>query len=80
MAQAKGRNPLRSMMDEGQVRRRGRLAFIGEIYTELTRVTWPSREDAMRLTLLVLGVSITVGIFLSLWDLGFSELVEQLFL
>ena len=80
MAQTRGRNPLRSMMDEGQVRRRGRLAFIGEVYTELTRVTWPSREDAMRLTVLVLGVSAAVGAFLALWDLGFSELVERVFL
>ena len=68
------------MMDEGQVRRRGRLAFIGEIYSELTKVTWPSREDAARLTVLVLSVSAVVGVFLALWDLGFSELVERLFL
>lgn len=80
MAQARGRNPLRSMMDEGQTRRRGRFAFIGEIYSELTKVTWPSREDAARLTLLVLGVSVVMGVFLSLWDLGFSEAVERLFL
>ena len=80
MAQARGRNPLRSMMDEGQVRRRGRLAFIGEVWSELTRVTWPSREDAVRLTILVLGVSAAVGAFLALWDLGFSELVERVFL
>ena len=80
MAQARGRNPLRSMMDEGQVRRRGRLAFIGEVWSELTKVTWPSREDAARLTVLVLGVSAVVGVFLALWDLGFSTLVERVFL
>ena len=80
MAQARGRNPISSMMDEGQVRRRGRLAFIGEVYSELTKVTWPSREDAARLTLLVLSVSAVVGVFLALWDLGFSELVERVFL
>ena len=80
MAQTRGRNPLRSMMDEGQVRRRGRLAFVGEVWSELTKVTWPSREDAARLTLLVLGVSAVVGVFLALWDLGFSTLVERVFL
>ena len=80
MAQARGRNPLRSMMDEGQTRRRGRLAFVGEVWSELTKVTWPSREDAARLTLLVLGVSAVVGVFLALWDLGFSTLVERVFL
>ncbi|MCY4447967.1 MAG: preprotein translocase subunit SecE [Chloroflexi bacterium] len=80
MAQSRGRNPLRSMMDEGQVRRRGRLAFVGEVWSELTKVTWPSREDAARLTVLVLGVSAVVGVFLALWDLGFSTLVERVFL
>lgn len=69
------------MMDEGQaVRRRGRLAFIGEVWSELTKVTWPSREDAARLTLLVLGVSAVVGVFLALWDPGFSEVVQRVFL
>ncbi len=68
------------MMDEGQVRRRGRLAFVGEVWSELTKVTWPSREDAARLTVLVLGVSAVVGVFLALWDLGFSTLVERVFL
>ena len=68
------------MMDEGQARRRSRLAFVGEVWSELTKVTWPSREDAARLTVLVLGVSAVVGVFLALWDLGFSELVERVFL
>ena len=80
MAQARGRNPLRGVMDEGQPRRRGRLSFIGEIYSELTKVTWPSREEAARLTLLVIAVSAAVGAFLALWDFGFSQLVERVFL
>jgi len=67
-------------MDEGQGRRRGRFALVGEVYSELTKVTWPSREDAARLTMLVLGVSVVVGAFLSLWDFGFSQLVERVFL
>lgn len=81
MAQARGRNPLRAVMDEGgQTRRRGRFSFIGEIYGELAKVTWPSREEAARLTLLVIGVSAVVGVFLGLWDFGFSQLVERAFL
>ena len=81
MAQARGRNPLRAVMDEGgQARRRGRFSFIGEIYGELTKVTWPSREEAARLTMLVIGVSAVVGVFLGLWDFGFSQLVERAFL
>ena len=79
MAARRG-NPLRSMMDEGQVRRRGRFAFFGEIVGELVKVTWPSRDDAIRLTLLVLGVAAVMGVFLGLWDFGFQQMMDRLFL
>ena len=65
-------------MDEGQVRRRGRLSFISEIYGELTKVTWPTREQATRLTMLVLAISLTVGLALSLLDLLFREVFDLL--
>ncbi len=80
MAQARGGNQLRSMMDEGQTRRRGRFQLIGEVYSELAKVTWPSREDAARLALLVISVSVVMGVFLGVWDFAFSQLVERLFL
>ncbi|MEE8518213.1 MAG: preprotein translocase subunit SecE [Dehalococcoidia bacterium] len=81
MASARGgQNQVRSMMDEGQTRRRGRLQFFIEIYSELTKVTWPDRQTAARLSLLVIGVAAVMGVFLGLWDLAFSEIVERLFL
>jgi preprotein translocase SecE subunit len=71
-------NPLRAVLDEGSgSRRRGLFAFVGDIYIELTRVTWPSRDTAFRLTLLVLAVSIAFSIFLGLWDFGFTTSVDQ---
>lgn len=74
-------NPLRGMMDEGQVRRRGRFAFFGEIYSELSKVTWPDRQTAWRLTLLVLGVAVVMGVFLGvIWDTLLTTAVERLFL
>ena len=81
MASARGgQNQVRSMLDEGQTRRRGRFQFFVEIYSELTKVTWPDRQTAGRLTLLVIGVAAVMGVFLGLWDLAFSEIVERLFL
>ena len=80
MTQAKGRNPLRSVMDGGQAKNRSRFAIVGEIFGELTKVTWPSKEDATRLSMLVIGVSAVIGLILAAWDLGFSEVVERLFL
>ena len=82
MASARGGgNAVRSMLDEGQARRRGRFAIVGEVYSELTKVTWPPREDAVRLSLLVLGVAGAMGVFLGLlWDPLFSFLMNRFIL
>ena len=50
--------------------------FIGETVSELRRVTWPSREETIRLTTMVVAVAGAVGIFLGLVDLGFSRLFD----
>ena len=47
---------------------------IGEILTELRRVTWPTREETTRLTIMVITVSAVVGLFLGAIDLGFAKL------
>jgi hypothetical protein len=52
------------MMDEGQTRRRSWLQAITDIYSELTKVTLPSREYAVRLSLMVLAVAATMAVFL----------------
>ena len=48
--------------------------FIGDTFNELRRVTWPSREAAVRLTIMVLTVAIIVGIFLGIVDEIFSTI------
>ena len=80
MASTPGRSAVRSMLDEGQVRRRGRFAIIGEVYSELSKVTWPPRQDAVRLTVLVLAIAAAMGVFLGLWDFAFSQLAERVLL
>ena len=44
----------------GQPRRGFSLRFISEAYRELQRVTWPTREETMRLTLMVIAVAAAV--------------------
>jgi len=62
----------------GQPRARGGLfKFVGEVISELKKVTWPSREEATRLTLLVLAVSVSVGTALWIIDSIFTQLFEQ---
>lgn len=55
------------------------LRYVRETRGELRKVTWPTREEAWRLTLIVLGVSIAMAIFLGLvLDATFSSLVQFL--
>ncbi|MCH8186095.1 MAG: preprotein translocase subunit SecE [Chloroflexi bacterium] len=47
--------------------------MFGEVVSELRRVTWPSRQETMRLTLMVIAVSGVVGLFLGGIDMGFAR-------
>ncbi|MCL2679651.1 MAG: preprotein translocase subunit SecE [Dehalococcoidia bacterium] len=54
--------------------------FFGDIYAELKKVTWLSWSEALRLTALVLGISIVVGLVLGGIDYGFSALINKVFI
>jgi preprotein translocase subunit SecE len=51
-------------------------SFVRETVGELRKVSWPSRQEATNLTLIVLVVMIFMAIFLWLVDLGGSELLS----
>lgn len=53
--------------------------FIQEVVAELRKVVWPTREEATRLTVMVLTVSIAVGVVLGVFDFGFSQAIRRLF-
>lgn len=50
--------------------------FFVDIVSEFKRVTWPTREDTLRSTGVVVVLTITISIFLGMVDLGLSELVQ----
>ncbi|MCL5265000.1 MAG: preprotein translocase subunit SecE [Chloroflexi bacterium] len=52
--------------------------FAREIRTELKKVVWPSRQEAINLTMIVAGVSVAVGMFLGGVDLVFKKLFEMI--
>lgn len=43
---------------------------------ELTKVVWPTKNQAVRLTIIVMVFCVVVAIFLGAVDLGFSELYK----
>jgi preprotein translocase subunit SecE len=51
--------------------------YLTESWAELKKVAWPTRETVIRLTVLVIAVSVAVGIYIFVLDRVFNTLVEQ---
>lgn len=51
--------------------------YMRETGGELRKVSWPSRQEATNLTLIVLAVMAFMGIFLGLTDVIFSRLLTM---
>ena len=49
--------------------------YFREVRDELQKVTWPTREQTIQKTLLVIVVSIVVGAYIGLLDYGFTQLM-----
>ena len=52
--------------------------YYRETVGELRKVVWPTREEALRLTGLVLLVIVVMSMILGLFDLAFAEVVKVL--
>lgn len=52
--------------------------FFGEVFSELRKVSWPTRQEATRLTVMVIALSATIGLFLGLIDMAFARLISAI--
>jgi preprotein translocase subunit SecE len=52
--------------------------FIDEAWSELKKVTWPTRDQVRNLTVLVFAISLTVGVYITVLDAAFQGLVGVL--
>jgi preprotein translocase subunit SecE len=52
--------------------------FLDEAWSELKKVTWPTPVQTRNLTILVVVVSAAVGVYISLFDLLFTEIIRVL--
>jgi preprotein translocase subunit SecE len=50
--------------------------FIEEAWSELKKVTWPTPVQTRNLTILVVVVSAAIGVYISLFDLLFTEIIR----
>jgi preprotein translocase subunit SecE len=65
---------------EPKKEKRSRFAFIRDIISELKKVTWPSRQATIYLTIIVVAVCVVAGAILWAFDYGFSELINRFLL
>ncbi len=49
--------------------------FIDEAWSELKKVSWPTREQTRNLTVLVFVISAVVGAYIAAFDLLFSQVI-----
>jgi preprotein translocase subunit SecE len=57
-----------------------RFTFFSDVVAELRKVAWPTRDETIRLTLIVIGACVIMGAVLGGIDFGFSWLVQQVLL
>ena len=54
-------------------------AFLSEVTAETKKVTWPSKQEVINTTTVVVVASFIFGIYLYLCDLVFLFLTQELF-
>ena len=50
--------------------------FATGMMDELKRVTWPSKKETIRLTLVVLVISLIIGLYIGIIDVGLTKVLE----
>jgi len=59
-------------------KRKSRFSFFTEAIAELRKAHWPTRQELLRLSLLVLVLCIIIGAILGTLDYGFTKLFTAL--
>lgn len=55
-------------------------SFLKEVRVEARRVNWPTRQETLKNTLVVLGFTVVVALFLGAFDFLFTQFLERFFL
>ena len=56
------------------------ITFLKEVKLEMKKVNWPTREETIKYTLIIIGASIVVAIYLGGLDVLFTFLIKEFIL
>ncbi len=54
------------------------VVFLKEVKAELLKVTWPTRQETIKLTVMVIAVSLLLGTYIGGLDLTLTKLTDLL--
>lgn len=54
----------------------GPVVFIKEVRAELSKVIWPTRDEVIKLTIIVIAVSALIGLYIGGLDFVFTKLTD----
>ena len=52
--------------------------FVREVVAEFRKVAWPSRQELINSTVVVITVTVVVSLFLGAVDVGLTRIVERI--
>jgi len=52
--------------------------YLKEVRAELKHVSWPSRNQAVVYTIVVIAVSLITALYLGAWDYLFAALIKKI--
>ena len=53
------------------------ITYFKESKKELKKVVWPNKQELIRHTLIVIGISLATSLFLGVFDFAFSKILEK---
>ena len=56
------------------------IIFLKEVELEMKKVNWPTREQTIRYTLIVVGICVVVALFLGTFDFLFTTMIDKFIL
>jgi len=71
------RSSLPQSMGSAAQSRMFRMGFFGEVYAELRKAEWPTRQESTRLTGVVIAIAGLVGVILGVLDFLFGLLARN---
>lgn len=54
------------------------IEFLKEVRVELSKVTWPTRNEVIKLTIIVIGVSVAIGLYIGGLDILLTKFTDLL--